>query len=105
MSVDVFGRILVQSKEVQKGSAGFVLTKEGDFDIEKRRLCNVAPALDPSDSVNLENLKIIEEKIKNLTEDLIFLEKKWIGIVNDLIRQISQNEQDKNIVPELLEII
>ena len=105
MSIDVFGRALVRAKEVQKGrpGIGFVLTKEGDFGIEKHRLCNVAPAIESPDAVNLDNLKIIEGKIKKLTDALIFLEAKLVGTVNDLIRQISQNEQDI-ISPEIFGI-
>ena len=86
MSVDVFGRILVQSKEVHKGPAGvgFVLTKEGDFDIEKRRLRNVASALEPHDAVNLENLKTIKENLKSNEENLKIVEEKINQLTNSV---------------------
>ena len=78
MSVDVFGRTLVRAKEVYQGppGIGFTLTKEGDFDIEKHRLCNVAPAIEPSDAVNLESLRIIQENLKIIEENLKIVEEK-----------------------------
>lgn len=113
MSVDVFGRTLVRAKEVHQGPAGigFVLTEGGDFDIEKRRLCTVGPAVEPSDAINLENLKTIQEnlktideKIKKLAIALNFLQAKLVGVINDIIRQISQNGEDI-ITPELFQIL
>lgn len=49
MSIDVFGRTLIKTKEVYQSPAGigFSLTKDGDFNIEKYGPCNVAPAIDP----------------------------------------------------------
>ena len=70
MSVDVFGRQLIEKKEVHRGAPGigFVLTPESQFDIQNKRLCNVADAIEPTDAVTLNNLKSIEEQIKNLKE-------------------------------------
>ena len=70
MSVDVFGRQLIENKEVHRGppGIGFVLTAEYQFDIQNKRLCNVANAIEPTDAVNLNNLKSIEEQIKNLKD-------------------------------------
>ena len=84
MSVDVFGRTLIRAKEVYQGpqGVGFLLTREGDFDIEKRRLCNVAPAIEPSDAVNLEALQILEEKINQLTNAMRFMEKQILALNN-----------------------
>lgn len=79
MSIDVFGRTLVRANEGQRG-VGFVLTKEGDFDIEKKRLCNVAPAIEPSDAVNLECLRNIEKKIDELVHALRFIEKQVMAL-------------------------
>ena len=92
MSVDVTGRTLVQSKEVHKGPAGvgFVLTKEGDFDIEKRRLRNVAAALEPHGAVNLENLKTIKENLKSNEENLKFIEEH-LKIVEEKINQLTNS--------------
>lgn len=70
MSVDVFGRQLIEKKEIQRGppGIGFVLTPESQFDIQNKRLCNVSKAIEPTDAVNLENLKSIQEEIKSLKQ-------------------------------------
>ena len=70
MSVDVFGRQLIEKKEFHQGAPGigFVLTPESQFDIQNKRLCNVADAIELTDAVTLNNLKSIEEQIKNLKE-------------------------------------
>lgn len=80
MSVDVFGRTLASVKEGPQG-VGFLLTKEGDFDIEKRRLCNVAPAIEPSDAVNLESLKTVEERLNELISAVRFIEKQIMALI------------------------
>lgn len=91
MSVDVFGRTLVRAKEVHKGppGIGFILTKEGDFDIKKRRLCNVASALEPFDAVNLENLKSIKVNLKSTEESLKFLEENF-KILEEKIKKLAE---------------
>ena len=96
MSVDVFGRTLVRAKEISQGppGVGFVLTKEGDFDIEKHRLCNVAPAIESSDAVNLEALKTLEVKIDQLTNAIRFMEKQ-ILVLNTAIPDNIQNQYGK----------
>lgn len=79
MSIDVFGRTLVRANEGPQG-VGFVLTKDGDFDIEKRRLCNVAPAIEPSDAVNLESLKVVEKKLDELVDAVRFMQKQIMAL-------------------------
>ena len=58
MSIDVFGRHLGSGK-VAKGPPGIFLnlTKTGDFDLEQKKLCNVADAVDEKDAINLNILK------------------------------------------------
>ena len=87
MSVDVFGRTLIRAKEVHQDPAGigFVLTKEGDFNIEKRRLCNVAPAVEAFDAITLENLKVIEENLKNLEKNFKIAEENIRKLAEGLI--------------------
>lgn len=59
MSVDKFGRHLIvgQSQRGPKGE-GFEHTSDGDFNIQNKRLCNVANAVDSKDCVNLETLNL-----------------------------------------------
>lgn len=83
MSVDVFGRQLIQSKEVIRGppGIGFSLTKESDFDIQNKRLCNVNAAVDPTDAVNLKALQALDSKLqkqlKELKDSIEQLQKKF----------------------------
>ena len=61
MSVDVFGRVL-DNKRGGSGARGppgegFQRTPDGDFDINRKRLCNVAAPLEESDAVNLHTLR------------------------------------------------
>lgn len=92
MSVDVFGRTLIRANQVQRGppGIGFILTEEGNFDVEKRKLCNVASATDSSDAVTLDNLKHIENNIKNLNQSLEKLETKFMTEVENLKSQIQE---------------
>lgn len=89
MSIDVFGRTLIKAKEIHQGPAGigFTLTENGDFNIEKHRLCNVAPAINSTDAVNLEVLRTTEEM---LIKALYELEERFIKQVNDLKSQIQE---------------
>ena len=92
MSIDVFGRTLFRAKEVLQGPPGvdFILTTEGNFDLEKRKLCNVASATEPFDAVNLENLTTIEERLKNINKSLEDLETKLMTEVESLKAQIQE---------------
>lgn len=103
MSVDVFGRQLIEKKEVQRGppGIGFVLTPESQFDIQNKRLCNVSGAIEPTDAVNLENLKLIQEEIKNLKklyDDLV----KALDIFEDQIKQnfLNKFEELKGLIEQ-----
>lgn len=96
MSVDVFGRALNKSKESLQGPAGigFTFTRNGNFNIENRKLCNVASAVELSDAVNLKDLKSVDEKV-----DKIVLEFKSL---NTNVKKV-ENSLDKllNILKKL----
>lgn len=73
MSLDKFGRQLVGgSEEVLRGpkGEGFVLTPEGDYDMQSKKLCNLASpsksndavTLDTLNKINNNNLKLIDGK-------------------------------------------
>ena len=85
---------------------GFNLTKTGDFDLENKKLCNVADAVDDKDAVNLntlkqklkfelgtlvqefefkfktfdDNFKLIEEKVTGFNDKIVLLDKQIIDI-------------------------
>ena len=61
MSLDVFGRRLdSKSKVGGRGppGVGYKLTMSGDYDIEKRRICNLSSPIDPNDAVNFQALEL-----------------------------------------------
>jgi hypothetical protein len=79
-TIDKFGR--QRSSHNIKGKVlrglpgiGFKLNKSGDFDIERKRLCNVGNPLDEFDGVNLvyvkEKLSDIVEHTSNAASDTI----------------------------------
>ena len=88
MSVDVFGRQLIQEREIHRvpEGIGFTLTSEANFDIQNKRLCNVDAAIDPTDAVNLKSLDGLElklrEELKTLRESFGELKKKFETLKN-----------------------
>lgn len=60
MSIDIFGRLLVNSREVHKKVIcnEFHLTKNGDYDIRNKKLSNVNDAIEKNDAVNLKVFKV-----------------------------------------------
>jgi hypothetical protein len=76
MSVDKFGRFSGSNANSQpvrgpKGE-GFNLTKTGDYDIQLKRICNVAAPTEIGDAVNLETLKGSLGKCLLVTEGKIY---------------------------------
>lgn len=63
MSVDVFGRNLKREEGASRGppGIGYKMTATGQYDIEKKRLCNVADPQDSNDAVNLATLQRTSE--------------------------------------------
>lgn len=100
MSVDVFGRQLGRT-EGSRGPPGFgfKLTTDNQYDIENKRLCNVAESREPNDAANLNLTKrLIHQELSGLfhitrrqREELDNLELQ-IQILKDQV-----NERLKNI--------
>ena len=70
MSIDVFGRNLGNT-EGSRGSpgVGFKVTTDGYYDMENKKLCNVAEPQQSSDVVNLETLRnIIKIEIRGIID-------------------------------------
>lgn len=61
MSVDVFGRAdlksVITTHTRGPPGIGYKLTSDGQYDVNKKRLCNLAEALNNEDAVNLHVLK------------------------------------------------
>lgn len=110
MSVDVFGRSLPDTvnRDLLKGppGIGFSLNETGDYDIEKKRLCNVANAIEKNDAVNLS---ILERKIEQ-TEKTIQDFKQGITKFRENLKRILEDfsisiEENKNNINHLENII
>lgn len=104
MGVDVFGRRLVESKEVHRGppGIGFSVTASGDFDIEKKRLCNVAEAENDSDAVNLAQVKkfdadLLHKILLSITGMKAELKKEVIENLKEEIKNSLKGELDVDI--------
>lgn len=72
MSVDVFGRKLERT-EGNRGppGVGYKITSDGQYDIDSKRLCNLAQPQDESDAVNLSTLKkLLQLKIELVRREL-----------------------------------
>lgn len=61
MSLDVFGRSFKKIENSIRGppGVGFKYTTEGNFNVENKKLCNVAEALSEGDATNLSLVKKI----------------------------------------------
>lgn len=96
MSIDVFGRKLRESRlGSDRGPPGFgyKLTGDGQFDIENKRLCNLATPNQGKDAVNLETLQRI---IQMETLRMIEITTKLRRELDDLntITKVNQDEID-----------
>ena len=71
MSVDVFGRKLGRT-EATRGppGIGYRLTDDGQYDVENKRLCNLAAPQLPNDAVNLVTVQRINFDIQLEMDDV-----------------------------------
>ena len=104
MGVDVFGRRLVESKEVHRGppGIGFSVTASGDFDIENKLLCNVAEAQNDSDAVNLVlvnklNSELLNKILSTITGMKADLKQELIDTLKEEIKKSLKRELEVDI--------
>lgn len=111
MSVDVFGRQLNQSKS-RRGppGVGYKLTADGQYDVENKRLCNVAEPLQLNDVVNLVAVRnLIHSEIHSLYEVTSALRKSLDDV--ELAIQMFKDENAEKLkkvdlaISELYEIL
>ena len=64
MSIDIFGHHSKQAGNSSRGppGIGFMVTSEGNFGIDGKRLCNVAKEEQPNDAVNLQLVQYYIQK-------------------------------------------
>lgn len=60
MSIDVFGRKLDKVKKDSPG-IGYKITKDGHYDVDYKRICNLADPQQENDVVNLRTLRKTSE--------------------------------------------
>ena len=122
MSVDAFGRTLKDSKVVRgPPGVGYKLTSEGDYDLDYKKLCNVADPSESGDAINLKflikslgeisktvseikdqidnlnkDLKIHRSEIDNLNKDLKIHRSEIDNLNKDL--KIHRSEIDENVI-------
>lgn len=111
MSVDIFGRgtgeLSLTVKRIRgPPGVGFKLTTEEQYDIEQKRLCNVAEPMNPGDAVNLLRLQRADDFLRT---DLYKLESK-IAILTERFNkyealQILDTEQYKSLHEKHAELI
>ena len=97
MSVDAFGRTLKRSKE-ERGppGVGYKLTSDGHYDIENRKLCNLADPSQSGDTVNLKILKLLNEsEIKDVFQITSSLREEIDNLTIDIKKH--RLEIDENI--------
>ena len=97
MSVDAFGRTLKRSKgERGPPGVGYKLTSDGHYDIENRKLCNLA---DPSQSGDAVNLKILKTLIESEIKDVFQITSSLREEIDNLTFEIKKHrlEIDENI--------
>lgn len=72
MSLDVFGRKLDKSKgDRGPPGTGYKFTKDGQYDVENKRISNLAGPIQQSDAVNLDTLqRLLRAEIKGVMDTI-----------------------------------
>jgi AAA15 family ATPase/GTPase len=97
MGIDKFGRSQLTVGGVKakllKGPKGdgFQLKEDGNFDLQNKKLCNVA---DPSDDGDVVTLKFLDERLNKLKLQL----KEKIDFLKDISKLLDVFEVSKNYV-------
>lgn len=90
MSVDVFGRKLGKTKgDRGPPGFGFKVTSDGQYDIDNKKLCNIATPKQSNDAVNLDTLqKLVRSEILSMTTIM-----KEIGDKLDDLKTVVDNRE------------
>ena len=106
MSVDAFGRVLKRFKgggERGPPGLGYKLTSDGHFDVDNKKLCNLADPSHAGDAVNLKILKtLIESEIKDIFKITTSLREEIDNLLLDLKKH--RSEIDENVTRLYIEI-
>ncbi len=88
----MFGR-RTEKPEATRGppGIGYKLTQEGQFDIENKRICNLAAPVDKSDAVNLKSLQqAISDQQKAFQEQQEAFEVKTLELYSTLKTEVEK---------------
>ena len=100
-SVDVFGRQLTKSVGGSRGppGEGFKITLDGQYDIDNRRLCNLADPTSDSDAVSM---KVMQSTIKQEVRLTYAVTSSLRSDVDDIsiLIQILQSQIEENLKNE-----
>ncbi len=109
VSVDVFGHTLMSDAIGRLGPSGigFKLTMDGQYDMENRRLCNVAKSLNWNDAASVESVHhIVQKAVKSensKTQFLIQDNTTKIQALNSKVDNISNySESHQKALQELI---
>ena len=70
MNIEISGHSSIwDSHLIQSPTSGIPFTATGDYDIQKRRLCNIGTAVEPDDAVNVDHLNKTMKKIDGKLEN------------------------------------
>lgn len=100
MSVDVFGRQLNQAEGVRgPPGVGYKITSDGQYDLESKRLCNLAQPLNLNDAVNLEILQNkIEAEVEKILKPVSNLRKTIRKLTDTFnLRKVDIDNKIKNL--------
>lgn len=103
MSVDVFGRADTKSAITASTRGppgiGYKLTQDGQYDVSKKRICNLADPLNNDDAVSLHILKKrMTNGQKKVKEDVT---KNFESFIDNLFKQLDNNIiESRNIIVE-----
>lgn len=121
MPIDKFGRYLGEYGRRGPRGEGFNLTEEGNYDMQQKRICNLAKAQEEDDAVSLGDLRQycltlddknffvkkmdelivkVTENIKQITETVVSLHENITKIQETYDKRL--NELDKIITTKTL---
>lgn len=110
-SVDVFGRHLTKSRGGGGGGGvagppgiGFRYTSEGDYDMDKKRLCNIGEADSTTDAASLGKVyKIIGEETMSLRAEMTLIQDSLKILQANLESKIRIIETNHNSLHNLVD--
>lgn len=105
MSIDLFGRVQSNSGDIPtviNQTKFFLFNKEGDFDIQNKKLRNVSDAVDEKDVVNL---KVLKNHLIDLNTNITSLKNNLNEIKDDEVEILDRLEEERTNFETFIERI